>query len=83
MRIYAKLGQENLLRMDGMSEMTLNSKFEPWRSEAEHASSRSRKLPTIGSELTGKSTKIMLSWFNVILSILTFTARGWTLVVRI
>ena len=66
-----------------MSEMTLNSKFEPWRSEAEHASSRLRKLPTIGSELTEKSTKIMLSWFNVILGILTFTVRGSTLVVII
>ena len=26
---------------------TLDSKFEPWRSEAEHATSRSRRLPTI------------------------------------
>ena len=26
---------------------TQNSKFEPWRSEAEHAASRSRRLPTI------------------------------------
>ena len=26
---------------------TQDSKFEPWRSEAEHATSRSRKLPTI------------------------------------
>ena len=26
---------------------TQNSKFEPWRSEAEHATSRSRRLPTI------------------------------------
>ena len=34
-----------------MIEMTLSSrqdsKFEPWRSEAEHATSRSRRLPTI------------------------------------
>ena len=35
-----------------MIEMTLfsrkqYSKFEPWRSEAEHATSRSRRLPTI------------------------------------
>ena len=35
-----------------MNEMTLSyktqdSKFEPWRSEAEHATSRSRRLPTI------------------------------------
>ena len=26
---------------------TQDSKFEPWRSEAEHATSRSRRLPTI------------------------------------
>ena len=26
---------------------TQNSKFEPWRSEVEHATSRSRSLPTI------------------------------------
>ena len=26
---------------------TLDSKFEPWQSEAEHATSRSRRLPTI------------------------------------
>ena len=31
-----------------MIEMTLSSSnFEPWRSEAEHATSRSRRLPTI------------------------------------
>ena len=28
-------------------KMTQDSKFEPWRSEAEHATSRSRRLPTI------------------------------------
>ena len=27
--------------------MIEDSKFEPWRSEAEHATSRSRRLPTI------------------------------------
>ena len=27
--------------------LTQDSKFEPWRSEAEHATSRSRRLPTI------------------------------------
>ena len=32
-----------------MNEMTLpqDSKFEPWRSEAEHANFRSQRLPTI------------------------------------
>ena len=39
-----------------MNEMTLSSrhsKFEPWRSEAEHATSRSRRLPTILSFTRG------------------------------
>ena len=34
-----------------MSDMTLPSrglKFEPWRSEAEHSTSRLRRLPTVG-----------------------------------
>ena len=30
-----------------MIEMTQDAKFEPWWSEAEHATSRSRRLPTI------------------------------------
>ena len=30
-----------------LSSKTQDSKFEPWRSEAEHATSRSRRLPTI------------------------------------
>ena len=30
-----------------MNEMTQDSKFEPWRSKAEHATSRSRGLPKI------------------------------------
>ena len=32
---------------DGTVLQTQDSKFEPWRSEAEHATSRSRRLPTI------------------------------------
>ena len=32
---------------DDIVLQTQDSKFEPWRSEAEHASSRSRRLPTI------------------------------------
>ena len=40
-----------------MNEMTVlqtqDSKFEPWRSEAEHATSRSRRLPTILSFTRG------------------------------
>ena len=38
---------------------TQDSKFEPWRSEAEHATSRSRRLPTI---LTSSSDRPTLSW---------------------
>ena len=33
---------------------TQDSKFESWRSEAEHATSRSRRLPTILTSLCGK-----------------------------
>ena len=32
---------------DDWETQTQDSKFEPWRSEAEHATSRSRRLPTI------------------------------------
>ena len=32
---------------DDTALQTQDSKFEPWRSEAEHATSRSRRLPTI------------------------------------
>ena len=35
---------------------TQDSKFEPWRSEAEHATSRSRKLPTILTRWWGRNT---------------------------
>ena len=45
-----------------MNEMTLPSKFEPRRSEAEPATSRSRRLPTILSlyELAGKKHFVSL-----------------------
>ena len=47
----AKLGQENLLRWwdewDDTALQTQDSKFDPWRSEAEHATSRSRRLPIL------------------------------------
>ena len=33
---------------------TQDSKFEPWRSEAEHATSRSRRLPTILTNMVKK-----------------------------
>ena len=33
--------------MNEMTYQTQDSKFEPWRSEAEHATSRSRRFPTI------------------------------------
>ena len=37
---------------------TQDSKFEPWRSEAEHATSRSRRLPTIVTFTRGWGTNI-------------------------
>ena len=41
---------------------TQDSKFEPWRSEAEHATSRSRRLPTILSFTSGWGRNIMVSF---------------------
>ena len=38
---------------------TQDSKFEPWRSEAEHATSRSRRLPTILSFTRGWGRNIL------------------------
>ena len=40
---------------------TQDSKFEPWRSEAEHATSRSRRLPTILTIDDGMSMQIYTS----------------------
>ena len=40
---------------------TQNSKFEPWRSEAEHATSRSRRLPTILTFTRGWGRNIFVS----------------------
>ena len=40
---------------------TQNSKFEPWRSEAEHATSRSRRLPTILTFTHGWGRNIFVS----------------------
>ena len=41
---------------------TRNSKFEPWRSEAEHATSRSRRLPTILTFTRGWGRNIFVSF---------------------
>ena len=41
---------------------TQDSKFEPWRSEAEHAISRSRRLPTILSFTRGWGKNIFVSF---------------------
>ena len=41
---------------------TLDSKFEPWRSEAEHATSWSRRLPTILSFTRGWGRNIFVSF---------------------
>ena len=40
---------------------TQDSKFEPWRSEAEHATSRSRRLPTILTFTHGWGRNIFVS----------------------
>ena len=39
---------------------TQDSKFEPWRSEAEHATSRSRRLPTILTFTRGWGRNILV-----------------------
>ena len=41
---------------------THDSKFEPWRSEAEHATSRSRRLPTILTFTRGWGRNIFISF---------------------
>ena len=41
---------------------TQDSKFEPWRSEAEHATSRSRRLPTILTFIRGWGRNIFVSF---------------------
>ena len=41
---------------------TQDSKFEPWRSEAEHATSRSRRLPTILTFTRGWGRSIFVSF---------------------
>ena len=41
---------------------TQDSKFEPWRSEAEHATSRSRRLPTILNFTRGWGRNNFVSW---------------------
>ena len=41
---------------------TQDSKFEPWRSEAEHATSRSRRLPTILTFTRGWGKNIFVSY---------------------
>ena len=41
---------------------TQDSKFEPWRSEAEHATSRSRRLPTILTFTRGWGRNVFVSF---------------------
>ena len=45
---------------DDTALQTQNSKFKPWNSEAEHATSRSRRLPTILSFTSGWGRNITL-----------------------
>ena len=46
---------------DDTALQTQDSKFEPWRSEAEHATSRSRRLPTILTFTRGWGRNIFVS----------------------
>ena len=46
---------------DDTALQTQDSKFKPWRSEAEHATSRSRRLPTILNFTSGGETLLFLS----------------------
>ena len=47
---------------DDIVLQTQDSKFEPWRSEAEHATSRSRRLPTILTFTRGWRRNILVSF---------------------
>ena len=47
---------------DDTALQTQDSKFEPWRSEAKHATSRSRRLPIILSFTSGWRRNIMVSF---------------------
>ena len=47
---------------DDTALQTQDSKLEPWRSEAEHATSRSRRLPTILSFTSGWGRNILVSF---------------------
>ena len=47
---------------DNTALQTQDSKFKPWRSEAEHASSWSRRLPTIVSFMSGWGRNIFVSF---------------------
>ena len=47
---------------DGTVLQTQDSKFEPWRSEAEHATSQSRRLPTILTFTRGWGRNIFVSF---------------------
>ena len=50
--------------LDDTVLQTQDSKFEPWRSEAEHATSRSRRLPTILTFTRGWGRNIFLFLSN-------------------
>ena len=47
---------------DDTALQTQNSKFKPWRSEAEHATSRSRRLPAILSFRSGCGRNIFVTF---------------------
>ena len=62
--LCAHIGSTGLIEPpeDGEMNETHDSKFEPWRSEAEHATSRSRTLPTILSFTRGWGRNIFVSF---------------------
>ena len=67
--MQAELGQENLLRMvidewDDIALQKQDSKFESWRSDAEHATSRSPRIHIILNhyEWAGKKISLFETW---------------------
>ena len=61
--IQDKLGQGTSRdEWDDSALLTQGSKFKPWRSEGEHVSSRSQRLPTILSFTSGSGRKTFVSF---------------------
>ena len=60
--VWPDLARYVYYRDRSKNEMYQDSKFEPWRSESEHATSRSRRLPTILSFTRGWGRNIFVSF---------------------